>query len=82
MIEHAMKDLNLTDAQKAKVKEVLKAQGEKTHEAFEKMHEDFLKAIKGVLDEEQFKKLEKNLPKPPAPGELPGLSDKPKPPKE
>jgi hypothetical protein len=82
MIEHAMKDLNLTAAQKAKVKEVLKAQGEKAHQTFEKMHEDFLKSLKGVLDEEQFKKLEKNLPKPPAPGDLPGLSDKPKPPEE
>jgi hypothetical protein len=82
MMERAMKDLNLTDAQKTKVQEVLKAQGEKAHEAFEKMHEDFMKAIKGVIDEEQFKKLEKNLPKPPAPGDLPGLSDKPKPSKE
>jgi hypothetical protein len=82
MIERAMKDLNLTDAQKTKMQDVLKAQGEKARETMQKMHEEFLKSLKGVLDEEQFKKLEKNFPKPPAPGDLPGLSDKPKPPEE
>ncbi len=81
-MERALKDLNLTDAQKDKVKEVLKAQGEKTREALEKVHEDLLKSLKGVVGEEEFKKLEKDLPKPPAPGDLPGLSGKPKPPKE
>jgi Spy/CpxP family protein refolding chaperone len=82
MIEHAIKDLNLTDAQKTKLQEVIKAQGEKTREVMQEMHKDFLHAIKGAIGEEEFKKLEKNLPKPPAPGDVPGLSDKPKPPKE
>jgi hypothetical protein len=82
MMERAMKDLNLTDAQKTKLQEVLKAQGEKTREVMQEMHKDFLHAIKGAIGEEEFKKLEKNLPKPPAPGDVPGLSDKPKPPKE
>jgi hypothetical protein len=82
MMERAMKELNLTDAQKTKLQEVVKAQGEKTRETMMKMHEEFLNAIKGAIGEEEFKKLEKNLPKPPAPGDVPGLSDKPKPPKE
>ena len=82
MIERAMKDLNLTDAQKTKLQDVLKAQGEKARETMQKMHEEFLKSLKGVLDEEQFKKLEQSLPKPPPPSDQPGLSDKPKPPEE
>ena len=82
MIERAMKDLNLTNAQKTKVQQVLKAEGEKARKAMEKMHDDFMKSLKGVLNEEQMKKLEKDLPKPPAIGEKPELTGKPKPPKK
>jgi hypothetical protein len=82
MIERAMKELTLTDAQKTKLQEVVKAQGEKAREAMQKMHEDFLDAIKGAIGEEEYKKLEKILPKPPAPGDNPGAPDKPKPSKE
>jgi hypothetical protein len=82
MIERAMKELNLTDAQKTKLQEVVKAQGEKAREAMQKMHEDFLNAIKGAIGEEEYKKLEKILPKPPAPGDKPGAPDNPKPSKE
>jgi hypothetical protein len=47
-----------------------------------KSHEDSQKAIKGVIDEEQFKKLDASIPRAPAVSHFPDLPDKPKPTKE
>lgn len=58
-VEHALDDLNLSDKQKGKAEEVFKAHQEKVRQAVEKMHEDLLKAMKEVLDDEQYQKFEK-----------------------
>ena len=47
-------------------------------EAVEKIHEDFLKAVKGILDADQLQKLEKAMPQSPAPGGFPGRRDRPR----
>jgi Spy/CpxP family protein refolding chaperone len=72
--ENALKGLNLSDKQKTKLEGVLKAE----REAIQKIHEDFLKALREVLDEDQIKKLEKAQPKPTGPGGFPGFPGQPK----
>jgi len=48
-------------------------------EAVEKIHEDFLKAVKGILDADQLQKLEKAMPQSPAPGGSRGRGEGPRP---
>ena len=77
-MENALKDLNLTDKQKTQLEKLLSEE----REAVEKIHEDFLKAVKSILDADQLKKLEKDQPQSPAPGGpprgFPGFRDRPR----
>jgi Spy/CpxP family protein refolding chaperone len=77
-LERALEDLKLTDKQRAKADEVLKAHHEMVRKMFEQTRTDLLKQMKGVLSEEQYRQFEKAVPTEPPPPPPPG--DRPRPP--
>jgi Spy/CpxP family protein refolding chaperone len=83
-LERALEDLKLTDKQRAKADEVLKAHHEAVRKFFEQSRTDLLKQMKDVLSEEQYRQFEKTLPAEPAPPPPPPPppGDRPPPPRD
>jgi Spy/CpxP family protein refolding chaperone len=75
-MERVLGTLKLTDKQKDKAEEVLKAHQEKVRMVMEQAHEELLKEMKDVLSDDQFKKFKNEVEQAP-PGPRGGPRERP-----
>ncbi len=76
--ERGIRELKLTDEQKSKVEEIFKDNREKMRTFMEGQRAELVKALKGVLSDEQQKDIDKLLPPTgPVPGREPGDGNAP-----
>jgi len=80
-LERTVRGLKLTDEQKEKVQEVLKTNRERMRHVMEEQRAELVKALKGVLSDEQQQELDKALPSAAPDGPPRGPRDNDAPPK-